>query len=119
MGNSTRGGWRGSRREGLRAGAHPAMGRGPWSLFRRRCAISGIRLCQARGRHHRQIWARNPTISPRERLMSDDPLGERLERFREVATALIDRVFGSMPTRRYRNRTVLSHLLTYLQRLEA
>lgn len=48
-----------------------------------------------------------------------DPLGERLERFREVATALIDRVFGSMPTRRDRNCTVLSHLLTYLQRLEA
>lgn len=48
-----------------------------------------------------------------------DPLGDRLDRFREAATALIDRSFGSIPTRRDRNYTVLSHLLAYLQRLEA
>lgn len=48
-----------------------------------------------------------------------DPLGDRLDRFREAATALIDRSFGSIPTRRDRNCTVLSHLLAYLQRLEA
>lgn len=47
-----------------------------------------------------------------------DPRREQLERLREAATALIDRTFGSVPTRRERNHRVVSHLLAYLQGVE-